>query len=85
MSVKPGVMPWPVVFQKLKMKIEISGRNRKTKSQIVAGAIRRGTGKLGSRLYFRCGLVGYRRAADQPPRRGVAIAQPCVIFDRRHN
>ena len=46
-------MPWPVVFQKLKMKIEISGRKRNTISHKVAGATRIGTGKPGSRRYLR--------------------------------
>ena len=66
-------MPWPVVFQKLKIKIEISGRKRKTISHIVAGAIEYGYGKARLTAVFALDLVfatHHRRAADQPARRG---------------
>jgi hypothetical protein len=51
--VKAGVMPCPVDFQKLKIKMLTSGRNRNTASHNVAGAMRIGTGKPGSRRYLR--------------------------------
>ena len=66
-------MPWPVVFQKLKMKIESSGKKRKTISHIVAGAISIGTGKPGSRRYLRLSSSSARTTGAPPIRpRGAA-------------
>ena len=79
-SVKAGVMPCPLDFQNVKMKIETSGRNRKTTSHSVAGATNIGTGKPGSRRYLRCASAS-GCAAGAPPISPRGAVSACVNLE----